>query len=71
MKVAFRFENGTSQLILVPENARDKQYLSLCSDGRNNVRIKPTRDEVLIIEFGDGAARFDRPPQTGENDESI
>lgn len=53
MKIAFRFENGTSQVILSPETAREKQYISLCSDGRNSVRVKPTAHESLVIEFAE------------------
>ena len=51
MKIAFRFENGTSQLILTPENSRDKQYLDLCMDGKSDIRLKPTTHDSAIIEF--------------------
>ena len=51
MKIAFRFENGTSQLILTPENGRDKQYLDLCMDGKSDIRLKPTTHDSAIIEF--------------------
>ena len=51
MKVAFRFFNGTSELILTPENNRDKQCLYLCMDGRHDMKLKPTTQEWTIIEF--------------------
>jgi hypothetical protein len=51
MTIAFRFQNGTSEMILTPENARDKQYLDLCIDGKQNIRLKPTVQECTIIEF--------------------
>lgn len=56
MKIAFRFENGTSQLILSPENGRDKQYLDLCMDGKGDIRLKPTTKDCTIIEFRESTA---------------
>jgi hypothetical protein len=53
MKIAFRFENGTSELILTPENARDQQYLGLCMDGKQSIRMKPTAKECTILEFSE------------------
>ena len=51
MKIAFKFENGTSKLILTPTDARDKTYLDLCLDGKNDIRLKPTSSESVILEF--------------------
>lgn len=51
MKIAFKFENGTSQLILTPTDARDKTYLDLCLDGKNDIRLKATSSESVILEF--------------------
>jgi hypothetical protein len=51
MKLAFRFENGTSQLILMPENQRDKTYIDLCVDGKNDIRLKPTNSDGITLEF--------------------
>lgn len=51
MQISFRFENGTSQIVLSPENQRDKNYLALCVDGKDNLRIKPTTTDELVIEF--------------------
>lgn len=51
MKLAFKFENGSSEMILTPENARDKTYIDLCIDGKNDVRIKPTNNETIVLEF--------------------
>ena len=49
MNIEFRF-NGSSQVILIPENARDKQFLQLWIDGRPELRVKPTSGEEVIIE---------------------
>jgi hypothetical protein len=49
MKIEFRF-NGTSQIILFPENQRDKDLLSMALNGRPELRIKPTAGEERIIE---------------------
>ena len=49
MRIEFRF-NGASQVILTPENARDKQMLQLWIDGRPALRVKPTAGEEVIIE---------------------
>jgi hypothetical protein len=57
MKIAFRFENGTSQLILTPDNGRDKQYLDLCMDGKQEIRLKPTTMDCTIIEFVESKPR--------------
>jgi hypothetical protein len=51
MKVAFRFENGSSECILTPENARDKSYIDLCIDGRNEIKLKPTSSDSIILCF--------------------
>lgn len=51
MKIAFNFENGTSQVVLTPENARDKTYLSLCVDGKDCIQIKPSNSDALVVEF--------------------
>lgn len=51
MKIAFRFENGTSQLILTPEDQRDKTYIDLCIDGKNDIKLKPTTTDSIILEF--------------------
>jgi len=61
MKIAFRFENGTSQLILTPENSRDKQYLSLCVDGRSDIHLKPTAQDFIIVEFVESAPKSIEP----------
>ena len=49
MTVEFRF-NGASQVILIPENARDKQMLQLWIDGRPTLRVKPNAGDQVIIE---------------------
>lgn len=50
MKICFRFENGTSELYLLPENQRDKTMLTLFTDsGTNNFSIKATKDETLCL----------------------
>ena len=51
MKVAFRFENGFSECILTPENARDKSYIDLCIDGRSEIKLKPTTSDSIILCF--------------------
>lgn len=51
MKVAFRFENGSSECILTPENARDKSYIDLCIDGRSEIKLKPTTSDAIILVF--------------------
>jgi len=49
MRTEWRF-NGSAQLILIPENARDKQMMMLAFDGRPELRIKPTTGDEVIIE---------------------
>ena len=61
MKLAFHFENGTSQLILDPENARDEQYLSLCMDGKSDIRLKPTTSKCIIIQFSEAKPKSVEP----------
>jgi len=61
VKLSFRFENGTSQLMLSPENPRDKTYLSLCIDGRNDMRLKPTTSDDIIIEFTESKSKSITP----------
>lgn len=51
MKVTFRFENGSSECILTPENPRDKSYIDLCIDGRPDVKLKSTSMDSLILTF--------------------
>lgn len=51
MKLSFQFENGSSLIILTPENPRDKTYIDLCVDGKNDIRIKPTTTDGLALEF--------------------
>ena len=57
MKIAFQFENGTSLLVLTPENQRDKTYIDLCVDGKNDIRIKPCKEDGLILEFSASCAK--------------
>lgn len=66
MKILFQFENGTSLIVLTPENARDKAYLSLCSDGKNDIRIKPTTNESLVIELSEQVAKKSHALKLGE-----
>lgn len=61
MKITFSFSNGTSQLILTPENARDKNYLDLCIDGRANIKLKPTTSDSTIIEFTESEPKSVEP----------
>ena len=51
MQVTFHFSNGESTIILSPENARDKTYLSLCVEGKSNISWKPTKDDSIAISF--------------------
>jgi hypothetical protein len=51
MKIAFRFENGSSQLILTPTDSRDKTQLDLCLNGRPEIHLKATNDNSFILEF--------------------
>ena len=53
MKITFTFENGTSLMLLTPENNRDKQCLDLCVDGRPVIRLKPTTKDCTILEFSE------------------
>jgi hypothetical protein len=39
MKVQFRFSNGTSTLILFPENERDKTCIGLFRDGGAAIKL--------------------------------
>jgi len=67
MKIAFRFENGSSQLILTPESARDQQYLSLCMDGKQDIRCKPTTKDCTIIEFVESKPKSIEPTVMEDN----
>lgn len=71
MKIAFRFENGTSQLILTPENGRDKQYLDLCMDGKAGIRLKPTTMDCAIIEFVESGPKSITPTVIEEEHEPV
>jgi hypothetical protein len=72
MKIAFRIENGVSQLILTPENARDKQCLDLCMDGKQDMRLKPTAQDHTIIEFCESKPKSIEPTmEKGESNEPI
>jgi hypothetical protein len=53
MQPIFRFENGTGQIILTPDNPRTKALISLCIEGRPEVRIKHTTDDSLVLEFSE------------------
>jgi len=66
MKLAFKFENGTSQLILTPENSRDKTYIDLCIDGKNDIRIKPTTSDAIVLEFSATVAKKELIPTLTE-----
>jgi len=68
MKIAFRFENGTSQLILTPESARDKTYLDLCMDGKQDIQLKPTTKDCTIIEFRECSPKSITPTVEGEHE---
>ncbi len=51
MKITFHFENGTSQIFLVPETPRDERYLELVQEGKE-VKIIPSKDvKGLGLEF--------------------
>ena len=54
MKITFSIENGSSQLILTPENPRDKTCLGLCMDGKNEIKFKHTTTDCMILEFLEG-----------------
>jgi len=66
MKIAFHFENESSQLILTPENARDQQYLSLCMDGKQDIRLRPTTKDCVIVEFRESQPKSIEPEVTDE-----
>ena len=51
MKISFKFSNGTSHLILEPENPRDERYVDLCVSGRTEVKLLASKDKSLILEF--------------------
>jgi len=51
MQTTFCFIDGVAQIILQPENAREEQYLSLAVEGRPNVKVKPTTDKSVVLEF--------------------
>ena len=61
MKIAFRFENGTSECILTPENARDKSYIDLCIDGRSEIKLKPTTTDSIILTFTESKPKSIKP----------
>ena len=47
MRVEFRF-NGENQVILMPENERDKRLLNLCFSGKE-VSLGATKDDTVFI----------------------
>lgn len=53
MKLTFKFENGNSQLVLTPQNSRDKICLDLCLNERPEITLKPTNEDCIILEFGE------------------
>ena len=58
MKVQFKFDNGTSQIILTPESAREKQLYQLAmeQDHRHQrvIKLMPSTDDSLVFEISDG-----------------
>lgn len=55
MKVEFRF-NGANQIILIPENSKDKQLLQLWGNDRPNLAVVPiaTNPDCVAIEASQG-----------------
>lgn len=51
MKISFQFTNGTSLVILEPENPRDERYIDLCVSGRTEIKLLSSKDKSLKIEF--------------------
>ena len=51
MKIAFHFEDGNSQVILIPEDKRDEMQLNFVTNGRPVVQIKPNVNNALTLEF--------------------
>ncbi len=51
MKITFQFDNGTSRVILEPENERDKMYLNLCVNAGRNLSLDAGKAEQLVIKF--------------------
>lgn len=62
MKTSFMFHNGTSQLVLVPESARDEQYLALFAekDSRLTIEIKGHAKLGIVITSEKGEAKNEK-----------
>jgi len=62
MKISFIF-NSVNQVVLMPENGKDKQLLSLCCNGARELTIVPSKDDSIIIEFGEGSVKKEKEKQ--------
>ena len=51
MKIIFQFDNGTSRIILSPENVRDERDLELSREGRPIANVVTSKDKSLAVEF--------------------
>ncbi len=51
MKIAFRFENGNSSLMIIPENEREKRQCSLFMENSGDIKLSnaPTSPESLMF----------------------
>lgn len=62
MKTTFMFHNGTSQLVLIPENERDEKYLALFAekDSRLTVEIKASTKLGIVITSEKGETKNEK-----------
>jgi len=51
MKIVFQIEKEISQIIITPENSRDKACIALCISEKNNIKLKPTTTDAIVFEF--------------------
>ncbi len=62
MKTIFRFENGNSQLMLIPENEREKRQCQLFTENAGDIKLgnSPGSPESLMFttdNYADKAAK--------------
>ena len=66
MKISFVF-NSVNRVILIPENGKDKQLLSLCCNGARVLTIVPSADDSIIVEFREDSRHEGRETQEGSS----